>query len=160
MRRPAQSNEPGKHLLDQRANPEAANLQAAIIQYTDNRMDARYLGNKLNTDKGKIAGGLCLCSKYDSHTKVNHWYVETLTKGKRGRGHMREARPRLRVPKINLRVAGDRSDPPAWASVWPALSWIYKQYPQVHAVPAIILFYKNNIVPAGSRRVMKEGRVG
>jgi hypothetical protein len=44
-------------------------------------MDARYLGNKLNTDKGKIAGGLCLCAKYDSHTKVNHWYVETLIKG-------------------------------------------------------------------------------
>jgi putative DNA primase/helicase len=75
------TNEPGKHLLDHRTNPEAANLRAAIIQYTDNKMDARYLGNKLNTDKGKIAGGLRLCTKYDSHTKVNHWYVETLIKG-------------------------------------------------------------------------------
>jgi putative DNA primase/helicase len=72
-------NEPGKHLLDQQCtNVEAVNLRTAIIQYTDNRMDAKYLGNKLNTDKGKIAGGLRLWSDYDSHTKVNHWYVETL----------------------------------------------------------------------------------
>jgi len=70
--------EPGKSLLHQRMNPEADNLRAAITQYTDNRMDAKYLGNKLNTDKGKIAGGLRLCSNYDTHTKVNHWYVETL----------------------------------------------------------------------------------
>lgn len=73
--------QPGKHLLDQRTNPEAGNLRTAIIQYTDNRMDAKYLGNKLNTDKSKIAGGLRLCSDYDTHTKVNHWYVETLGEG-------------------------------------------------------------------------------
>jgi hypothetical protein len=71
---------PGK-LLDQTFSVEADNLRAAIIQYTDNRLDARYLGNKLNTDLGKIAGGLRLCTKYDSHTKVNHWYVEGLNAG-------------------------------------------------------------------------------
>ena len=78
-------------------NVEAVNLRTAIIQYTDNRMDAKYLGNKLNTDKGKIAGGLRLWSDYDSHTKVNHWYVETLGE-KRGRGQMKEARPRCGYP--------------------------------------------------------------
>jgi hypothetical protein len=68
----------GKKLIDQTLSVEADNLRAAIIQYTDNRMDARCLGNKLNTDKGMIAGGLRLCTKYDTHTKVNRWYVEPL----------------------------------------------------------------------------------
>ena len=77
--------QPGKHLLDQQCtNVEAVNLRAAITQYTDNKMDAKYLGNKLNTDKGKIAGRLRLCSDYDSHTKVNRWYVESIIRGEEG----------------------------------------------------------------------------
>ena len=69
---------PGKKILDQSFSAEAANLQAAITQYTNNRMDAQYLGNKLNADKGKIAGGLRLFADKDTHTKVNSWYVEKL----------------------------------------------------------------------------------
>jgi putative DNA primase/helicase len=57
---------------------EAENLKAAITQYTTERLDARYLGNKFNTDKSAIAGGLRLLSEYDSHTKVNAWYVEPI----------------------------------------------------------------------------------
>jgi hypothetical protein len=56
----------------------ASDLKATIIQYTQNSLDARYLGNKLGTDKNKIAGGLCLRTKYDSHRKVNCWYVEKI----------------------------------------------------------------------------------
>jgi putative DNA primase/helicase len=70
--------QPGKHLLDQRPNKEADNLRAAITQYTNNRLDAQYLGNKLNVDKGKIAGGLRLYADKDTHTKINSWYVENL----------------------------------------------------------------------------------
>jgi hypothetical protein len=55
---------------------DAANdLKAAIIGYTDNYLNARHFGNKLNTDRNAIAGELQLCSWYDSHSKVNHWYV-------------------------------------------------------------------------------------
>ena len=65
-----------KDILKRRRSVEAENLQAAIIQYTSDRMDARYLGNKFGTDRGAIADGLRLCSKYDAHTKVHYWYVE------------------------------------------------------------------------------------
>jgi hypothetical protein len=69
----------GKSIMAQTARSEAAlNLKSAIIQYTDNRLDARYLGNKLYTDLNSIAGDLSLRSGYDSHTKVNLWYVEGL----------------------------------------------------------------------------------
>jgi hypothetical protein len=70
----------GKALIDQTmtGRSEAAALRAAIVGYTSDRMDARYLGNKFNTDEHAIADGLRLCSDYDSHSKVNRWYVEPL----------------------------------------------------------------------------------
>jgi putative DNA primase/helicase len=69
-------SKPGTSLLDAKRSVEAVNLKAAIIGYTDNRLDGKYLGNKLYTDLNAIADGLCLRRLYDSHTKVNHWYVE------------------------------------------------------------------------------------
>jgi putative DNA primase/helicase len=72
---------PGLSLLQRKFSDESDNLKAAIIQYTSDRLDARHFGNKLNTDKNAIAGGLRLLSDYDSHTKVNQWYVEPLSEG-------------------------------------------------------------------------------
>jgi putative DNA primase/helicase len=69
--------------LDQPAGESAEGiaLRNAIIGYTNDRLDPKYLGNKFNTDKSKIAGGLRLCSQYDSHHKTNRWFVSPLTAG-------------------------------------------------------------------------------
>jgi hypothetical protein len=61
---------------------EAENLKAALVGYTSDRLDAKHLGNKLNIDRRAIAGGLRLDTSYDSHNKVNQWFVETLQEGK------------------------------------------------------------------------------
>ena len=46
--------EPGKHLLDQQcSNLEAVNLQAAIIQYTDNKIDANTSATNSTPTKAK-----------------------------------------------------------------------------------------------------------
>ena len=50
----------------------AKDLKAAIMQYTTDRLDSRYLG----ADRDRIADGLVLRSDYDSHRKVNSWFVE------------------------------------------------------------------------------------
>lgn len=68
----------GKALLDQKPSTAAKDLKAAIIQYTKDRIDARYLGNKLSVDRNSITYGLCLRALYDSHRKVNRWYVEKI----------------------------------------------------------------------------------
>jgi putative DNA primase/helicase len=67
-----------KSVLDVVPSRAAEDLKAAIVQYTQDRLDAKYLGNKLGTDKNKITGGLCLRTEYDSHRKVNRWYVEQI----------------------------------------------------------------------------------
>jgi hypothetical protein len=67
-----------KTLLDLKPDRAVADLKAAIVQYTQDRLDAKHFGNKLGTDKNKIAAGLRLCTSYDSHRKVNCWYVEEL----------------------------------------------------------------------------------
>jgi hypothetical protein len=66
-------SEPGKKPLDCRSGKD---LRAAIVQYTSDRLDAKYLGSKLTTDRGRITDGLTLCSEYNAHTKVNTWWVE------------------------------------------------------------------------------------
>ena len=65
---------PGKGLLD--AKGSAADLKAAITQYTSDRLDAKYLGSKLTTDRSRITDGLVLDCDYDSHSKVNLWFVK------------------------------------------------------------------------------------
>ncbi len=65
---------PGKGLLD--AKGSAADLKAAITQYTSDRLDAKYLGTKLTNDRGRITDGLVLDGDYDSHSKVNLWFVK------------------------------------------------------------------------------------
>jgi hypothetical protein len=55
---------------------EIKTLKAAIEVYLNGRKDAQYLGNKFSKDRGRITDGLKLCAKYDSTSKVNHWYVE------------------------------------------------------------------------------------
>lgn len=72
---------PGQKLIDRQHGGEQENLKAAIIGYTNDRLDARYFGNKLNVDRNNIAGGLCLRAEYDTHTKVNLWFVEPLQEG-------------------------------------------------------------------------------
>jgi hypothetical protein len=54
---------------------------------------------------------------------------------------MKEARPRCGYPNS---IAGRQGPvrPASLGIVWLGLSWTYKQYPQVHAVPAIIYFKK------------------
>jgi putative DNA primase/helicase len=67
--------EKGKKLIDCKFGG-AGDLKAAIVQYTSDRLDAKYLGSKLTTDRGRITDGLTLCSEYNTHTKVNTWWVE------------------------------------------------------------------------------------
>jgi hypothetical protein len=57
---------------------KAKALKEALVQYTSDRLEARWIGNKLNQDRDKIVGGLCLRSNYDSHNKVNRWWVEQI----------------------------------------------------------------------------------
>jgi putative DNA primase/helicase len=65
------------HLLHRKFDSGTArDLKAAIMQYTTDRLDSKYLGNKLNADRNRIVDGLILRSNYDSHRKVNSWYVE------------------------------------------------------------------------------------
>jgi hypothetical protein len=71
-------SKPGQKVLDQKNAEDEQALKGAIIQYTDNKLDARYFGNKLNAERDMIAGDLRLLSDYDSHNKVNRWYVEPL----------------------------------------------------------------------------------
>ena len=66
--------EKGKKLIDCKVGA-AGDLKAAIVQYTSDRLDAKYLGSKLTTDRGRITDGLALCSEYNAHTKVNTWWV-------------------------------------------------------------------------------------
>ena len=47
-----------------------------IVQYTSDRLDAKYLGSKLTNDLGRITDGLVLHSEYDSHNKMNCWFVK------------------------------------------------------------------------------------
>jgi hypothetical protein len=68
-------NEKGKKLRDCKVDG-AEDLKAAIVQYTSDRLDAKYLGSKLTTDRGRITDGLTLCSEYNAHTKVNTWWAE------------------------------------------------------------------------------------
>jgi hypothetical protein len=68
----------GKGLLDQKPSAAARDLKAAIVQYTKDRIDAKYLGNKLSVDRNSITYSLCLKALYDSHRKVNRWYVEKI----------------------------------------------------------------------------------
>jgi putative DNA primase/helicase len=65
-----------KELMDRTFDNAADDLKAAIIDYTDNKLDARYFGTKLRNDNGKIVAGLRLCSNHDDHTKTNLWYVK------------------------------------------------------------------------------------
>ena len=72
---------PGKDrpaLLDRKFDGTAKDLKSAIIQYTSDRLEPKHLGNKFNADRDRIADGLILRSDYDSHRKVNSWYVEKL----------------------------------------------------------------------------------
>jgi hypothetical protein len=67
----------GKKLLDAKLGiAAAADLKAAIVQYTSDRLDAKYLGSKLTNDLGRITDGLVLHSEYDSHNKMNCWFVK------------------------------------------------------------------------------------
>jgi putative DNA primase/helicase len=59
-----------------RSDSAAENLKSAIIDYTDNRLDAQYFGTKLRTDIGKIVAGLRLCCAKDEHTKTNIWWID------------------------------------------------------------------------------------
>jgi hypothetical protein len=59
------------------ANPLAAIL-AAIIGYTDAKLDPKWFGQKLATDVGKITDKLRLCYDKDSHSKINVWWVQRL----------------------------------------------------------------------------------
>jgi putative DNA primase/helicase len=65
--------EVGKGPLDRKP---AKDLKAAIVGYVGERLDAQYFGNKLGTDRGKIADGLLLCSVKNTHRKLNAWYVK------------------------------------------------------------------------------------
>jgi hypothetical protein len=68
-----------KDLMDRPMKDGAAeNLKAALVGYVGERLDAKYLGNKLFTDKGAITDDLTLCSDYDTHNKVNAWKVKRL----------------------------------------------------------------------------------
>ena len=58
----------------------------------------------------------------------------------RRRSGLRGPRPRLRVPKWICGYAGTGPTPEPLGLTGHPLLWIGKQYPQVHAVPAIILF--------------------
>jgi len=66
----------GKSLLDGKDGRAATDLKAAIVQYTSDRLDAKYFGSKLATDLGRITDGLTLCCVKDRHTKVNVWWIE------------------------------------------------------------------------------------
>ena len=65
-----------KSYLDGTAGDEADDLKAAIIGYTDSKLDPKWFGQKLATDVGKITDDLRLCSDKDTHTKINVWWVE------------------------------------------------------------------------------------
>jgi putative DNA primase/helicase len=67
---------PGQRILDGVPSADAENLKGAIIDYTDNRLDSRYLGTRLHQDDGKIFGGLRLCSAPDAHTKIKLWWIK------------------------------------------------------------------------------------
>jgi hypothetical protein len=60
------------------SGPLAEDLRSAIATYTNDRQDGKYLGNRFGVDRGGIAGGLRLPSEYNSHKKVNAWYVEKI----------------------------------------------------------------------------------
>jgi hypothetical protein len=67
----------GQNLLDRPSRSQAAvDLNAAIVDYTNNKFDAKYLGSKLRTDVGSITAGLRLCCEQNLHTKINNWWVE------------------------------------------------------------------------------------
>jgi hypothetical protein len=66
----------GKSILAAKFSTAAADLKAAIIQYTSDKLDAKYLGTKLTNDLSRITDGLILCSAYNKHSKINEWYVE------------------------------------------------------------------------------------
>jgi putative DNA primase/helicase len=68
----------GKGELDRKFSSAATNLKAAIVQYTSDRLEAKYLGSKFGVDRDKITDGLCLRREYDSHLKINTWSVEHL----------------------------------------------------------------------------------
>jgi putative DNA primase/helicase len=63
-------------LADRSYSGAADDLKSAIVDYTDNRLDAQYLGTKLRNDNGKIVAGLRLRSYHDEHRKINLWYIE------------------------------------------------------------------------------------
>jgi hypothetical protein len=53
-------------------------LKAAIIDYTNSRLDAQYFGNKLKTDVNRVTAGLRLCSEYDGHRKIMRYRAEAV----------------------------------------------------------------------------------
>jgi hypothetical protein len=73
-------------LLDRKVGGggDARDLKAAIMQYTTERLDPKYLGNKLNADRNRIVDGLILRSDYDSHRKLNSWFVEHVNAARDG----------------------------------------------------------------------------
>jgi hypothetical protein len=78
IKKPGQER-PG--LLDRKLDGVARDLKAAIMQYTTDRLDSKYLGNKFNADRDRITDGLILRSAYDSHRKVNSWCVKPIKEG-------------------------------------------------------------------------------
>jgi hypothetical protein len=72
--------EGARSVIDLGSVPErkATDLQAAIIGYTDAKLDPKWFGQKLATDVGKITDKLRLCYDKDSHSKINIWWVERL----------------------------------------------------------------------------------
>jgi hypothetical protein len=81
--------DPGKErpgVIDRVLGGAATDLKAAIMQYTTDRLDSKYLGNKFNADRNRIVDGLILRSTYDTHRKVNSWYVEPLKGPEKGSG--------------------------------------------------------------------------
>ena len=68
--------QPGQKLADRTYSNAANDLKAAIIDFTDDRLDTQYFGTKLRNDNGKIVAGLRLRSHHDEHRKINLWFIE------------------------------------------------------------------------------------
>jgi len=73
--------QPGEGLIDGTITSAATDLKSAIVGYTDNNLNAKYLGSKLFTDVGRIVGDLRLDYDKDTHSKTNLWRVERLSGG-------------------------------------------------------------------------------
>jgi putative DNA primase/helicase len=64
-------------ILERKPGQEAVDLREALTQYTSDRLDSQYLGNKLNTDLNRITNGLVLRKgTYKGKAKTNTWFVE------------------------------------------------------------------------------------